>query len=133
MELTDEHKRKIAGWITEGKKLSDIQHQLAAEDDIHLTYMEVRFLVDDMKLTPKDAAPRQPEASIGPAVPAKPAAPEAFTSSALAEKAPPGGGRVVVKVDDITRPGAIASGSVTFSDSKKAGWYLDQLGRLGMV
>jgi hypothetical protein len=38
-----------------------------------------------------------------------------------------------VKVDEITRPGAMVSGSVTFSDGKKAGWYLDQTGRLGMV
>jgi hypothetical protein len=27
----------------------------------------------------------------------------------------------------------MVSGSATFSDGKKAGWYLDQMGRLGMV
>jgi hypothetical protein len=40
---------------------------------------------------------------------------------------------VKVKVDEITRPGAMVSGSVVFTDGKKAGWYLDQTGRLGMV
>ena len=31
------------------------------------------------------------------------------------------------------RPGAVASGSVTFSDGNSAAWYLDQLGRLGLA
>ena len=31
------------------------------------------------------------------------------------------------------RPGALASGKVTFSDAKSADWYLDQTGRLGLV
>ena len=36
-------------------------------------------------------------------------------------------------VDQITRPGAIVSGKVTFSDGQSADWYLDQTGRLGVV
>ncbi len=36
-------------------------------------------------------------------------------------------------VDQITRPGAIVSGKVTFSDGQQAEWYLDQAGRLGVV
>ena len=42
-------------------------------------------------------------------------------------------GKVAVKVDSITRPGAMVSGSATMSDGKKVDWYLDQYGRLGMV
>jgi hypothetical protein len=135
MELTDDQKRKIAAWIDEGMKLSDIQHRLAAEDNVHLTYMEVRFLVDDMKLTPKDIAPRQPEMSIAAAAAPekKPAGADSFEPEPLEETVPASGGRVAVKVDEITRPGSVVSGSVTFSDGKKSGWYLDQLGRLGMV
>ena len=38
-----------------------------------------------------------------------------------------------MSVDRVTRPGAVVSGNVTFSDGKSAQWYLDQLGRLGMV
>jgi len=40
---------------------------------------------------------------------------------------------VSVSVDQITRPGAIVSGKVTFSDGQIADWYLDQTGRLGVV
>ena len=44
-----------------------------------------------------------------------------------------GGGKVSVIVDQITRPGALISGKVTFSDGQIADWYLDQMGRLGVV
>jgi hypothetical protein len=46
-------------------------------------------------------------------------------------EAHPGG--VTVSVDRLVRSGALISGEVTFSDSKKAAWYLDQFGRLGLV
>jgi hypothetical protein len=103
-----------------------------------LTYMEVRFLVDDLKLTPKDPDPPKPaesavlkpDAGAAPA-PQKPApAPTRLPE----DKTPASGpGRVAITVDQLTRPGALASGGVTFSDGKSANWYLDQTGRLGMV
>ena len=49
------------------------------------------------------------------------------------EPAGAGTGDVKVKVDALTRPGAMVSGNVTFSDGQSAGWYLDAMGRLGMV
>jgi hypothetical protein len=52
--------------------------------------------------------------------------------SAADEVLPPAS-KVAVTVDQITRPGAIVSGKVTFSDGKLADWYLDQTGRLGVV
>jgi len=36
-------------------------------------------------------------------------------------------------VDQLTRPGAVVSGKVTFSDGNSASWYIDQTGRLGVV
>jgi hypothetical protein len=36
-------------------------------------------------------------------------------------------------VDQLTRPGALVSGKVKFSDGMNADWYLDQTGRLGVV
>jgi len=45
---------------------------------------------------------------------------------------PPTGG-VSVSVDQLTKPGAMISGKVTFSDGQVADWYLDQTGRLGVV
>jgi hypothetical protein len=43
---------------------------------------------------------------------------------------PAGASNVKVEVDRLVRPGAVVSGSVTFSDGTTAKWALDQLGRL---
>jgi hypothetical protein len=136
MKLDDAQNRKVSGWIAEGLKLSEIQKRLASECGLNLTYMEVRLLVDDLKLTPKDPAPSKgekllsmsPAANAGALPDANPA-PEADEPS----PAPPGvPGKVSVTVDAVTRPGAMVSGNVTFSDGQPAVWYLDQMGRLGL-
>ena len=44
----------MAGWIEEGLDLSAIQARLESELDISMTYMDVRFLVGDLELMPKD-------------------------------------------------------------------------------
>lgn len=131
MQLTDEQKQKVAQWIADGLKLSDIQNRLAEECEVRLTYMDTRLLVDDLKLMPKDPpAPPQPK----PEEAAAAQAPEVAEASPLSPDAvtPPAGG-VSLSVDTLARPGTIVSGSVTFSDGKKAAWYLDQTGRLGVV
>ena len=51
----------------------------------------------------------------------------------LLDEVLPPASKVVVTVDQITRPGAIVSGKVAFSDGQLADWYLDQAGRLGVV
>jgi transposase len=68
MHLTDEQKQKVAAWIADGAKLSDIQNRIAEEFDIRLTYMDVRFLADDLKVMPKDAPePPKPAPAEAPA------------------------------------------------------------------
>ena len=129
MNLTDEQKQKIATWIADGAKLSDIQNRIAEEFDIRLTYMDVRFLADDLKVMPKDP-PEPPK----PAPEAAAPAPAEGTSSLAGpeDAAATGGGKVSLTVDTLARPGTIVSGKVTFSDGKRAAWYLDQMGRLGV-
>jgi len=39
---------------------------------------------------------------------------------------------VTVELDTVNPPGAMASGSVTFSDGQQKKWTLDQFGRLGL-
>lgn len=132
MKLEETQRQTVAKWIEEGARLSEIQNRLASEFDIHLTYMEVRFLVDDLKLTPKDPEPpKTPE----PPPSAPPAADDPAAAPATPAEGTPaaGGGKVSVTVDQITRPGSLISGKVTFSDGQTADWYLDQMGRLGLV
>ncbi|HWI55847.1 MAG TPA: hypothetical protein VNZ22_01375 [Bacillota bacterium] len=106
------------------------------EFNLRLTYMEVRFLVDDLKLTPKDAEPPKP-AQPTPDSPlgASPAATAPAATPAAATPAEPAAlpGEVSVSVDQLARPGAVVSGKVTFSDGQRAEWYLDQAGRLGLA
>ena len=129
MQLDEAQRKEVTGWIAAGAKLSEIQSRLASEFSIKLTYMEVRFLVDDLKLVLKDAEPA-PVVNLGAA---KPEEAKPVEAQPVAPAVPPIGGQVSVNVDQITRPGAIVSGKVTFSDGQQADWYLDQSGRLGVV
>jgi hypothetical protein len=139
MQLTEEQRATVAKWIADGLKLSEIQTRLGKEMGLRLTYMEVRLLMDDLKLQPKDQerpAPPPPVAS----APAQGQAPSGVPNEAEPFDEPPGGpegygggGNVSVTVDQLARPGAIASGKVTFSDGKRADWYVDQMGRLGLT
>jgi hypothetical protein len=128
MNLDEAQRQQVAAWIAAGAKLSEIQNRLLSEFGAKLTYMEVRFLVDDLKLTPKD--PEPPKAVAPPAgAPGSTAAPVPSPADAPL----PGTGAVSVSVDQLTKPGTMISGKVTFSDGQNADWYLDQTGRLGVV
>jgi hypothetical protein len=120
MNLDETQKKKVAAWIEEGLKLAEIQKRLETEFGLRVTYLDVRLLVDDLKLKPKDPVP-----------PPKPPAPPE-PNPGLAPAAVPAG-KISVSVDQLTRPGALVSGKVTFSDGKSAEWILDQSGRLGVV
>ena len=129
MNLDENQRQRVTAWILQGAKLSEIQSRLAEEFGLRLTYMEVRLLVDDLKLTPKDPEPPK-NVELPPA--AAPKATGAKDATPIAEP-PPAAGKVSVSVDQLTRPGAVVSGKVTFSDGQTADWYLDQTGRLGVV
>lgn len=135
MNLDEAQRKKVTEWIGQGLKLSEIQSRLGSELGLRLTYMEVRLLVDDLKLTPKDVEKPKPVQSALAAQSTKPAVGPAKAKSAPAapEKEAAGPGGVSVVVDQLARPGAVVSGKVTFSDGNRAEWYLDQSGRLGLV
>jgi hypothetical protein len=118
MNLDDTQRKQVAAWIDEGLKLAEIQKRLESELGLRLTYLEVRFLVDDLKLKPKDPPP--------------PLKPPPKPEDALVPPAP-APGKVSVTVDQLARPGALVSGKVKFTDGKSADWVLDQAGRLGLV
>ena len=127
MNLDEGQRLKVAEWIEQGLKLSEIQGRLDKELHVSLTYMEVRFLIDDLKLRPKDPVP-PPVAVVAPPsalAPASAPVPPAGTPA-------PGGG-VTVTVDALAKPGAVVSGRVKFSDGQGGAWLIDQMGRPGLV
>jgi hypothetical protein len=168
MSLTPEQKAIVSTWVAAGDNLSAIQKKLSDELKISMTYRDVRFLVDDLDLTLKDAAPKVDTSDISKATPhPAPAAPASGTSEAGGKKGffdkakeklglgkeeaeapaeeeefveeelenpPAGAGSVSVAVDNVTLiPGAVASGSVTFSDGVTGKWIIDQYGRPGFT
>ncbi len=119
MSLTDSQKTAVSTWIADGKSLAEVQGLLREEFSVSMTYMDVRFLVDDLNIVFAE-----PETEETTAVDAQAEAPE------LAE-AEPGG--VTVDVDAIPRPGALVNGSVVFTDGVKLGWQLSSTGQLGLI
>jgi hypothetical protein len=133
MTLDETQRKKVAEWIANGMKLSEIQNRLASELGVRMTYMDVRLLVDDLKLTPKDIEPPKPVAPVvsPTGVPSQKSPGGLKLENAPAPESSVSG--VSVSVDQLTRAGAVVSGKVTFSDGKKADWYIDQTGRLGLA
>jgi hypothetical protein len=164
MSLTDEQKKIVSNWVVAGDNLSVIQKKLSEELKISMTYMDVRFLVDDLNLLLKDAPPKastdlgKPD-STEAAEPARSPGKKGFLDKAkeklglgkeAAEKDPgleeddaleaeadlpgPGSSPVKVSVDKVTLiPGAVASGTVSFSDGVTGKWVVDNYGRPGFT
>lgn len=118
----------VRRWASYGIDLNGIQKNLAAECGVHLTYMDVRFLLLDhgieiarpqAKPAPEPAAPARTAAAEPPAPrPAEPAAPGAAVQP-------------TVTVDDLQLPGTLISGKCSFPSGTNGSWQIDQMGRFG--
>ena len=133
MNLDESQKKTVSAWITDGLKLADIQKRMGTELGVNLTYMEVRMLVDDLKLMPVDPVPPKVEKPVPP--PEVPSAVEKPIGADDPNLSAPlaGSGNVSLTVDTVARPGTLISGGVQFSDGQSAAWYMDQMGRLGLA
>ncbi|MEY2821975.1 MAG: hypothetical protein RJA37_1163 [Verrucomicrobiota bacterium] len=124
-KLSKEQTARVSAWVAEGATLAQVQARLVDEMDVHMTYMDVRFLVDDLNLSlvekeePKAAEAPAEDSAGSPAQDAPEATPAAPQSG------------VSISVDTVVRPGAVVSGTATFSDGEVGEWYLDQMGQLG--
>jgi hypothetical protein len=83
MTLSPEQKQAVASWVAAGDNLSTVQKKLSEQFQLSMTYRDVRFLVDDLNLELKDAAPKVDASDVtktpparSPAAPSRPAAPE---------------------------------------------------------
>ena len=75
-------------------------------------------------------APADADYAEEPEVPARPEEPDDQGIPPSPEE--PIGAELSVTVDPLAPPGAIACGSVVFSDGTAGKWVLDQMGRLGL-
>lgn len=115
-KLTDAQLEQVRHWAAEGVDLNGIQKKLQAECGVHLTYMEVRFLLLDHGI---EIAVEKKEAPT----------PEAAGSEPAPEG--PAGNKVQVSLDDLQLPGTLLSGKASFPGGAQGAWQIDQLGRFG--
>lgn len=121
MDLSDEQKQVVSQWVTEGESIAKIQNLLKEQFNLGLTYMDVRFLVDDLGLVYKDSNETS-EAEDNS---------ESKAEDAIEEHDQFAG--VTVDVDAVIRPGSLVSGTVRFSDGVSLGWQLTSTGQLGLI
>lgn len=144
MDLSPSQKESVQKWASEGASIAQIQNLLKEEFSIGVTYMDVRFLVDDLgvvysdkkegeetesggltqELTEEDTSCRENlEANSG----------SNGEEADLGGTETTEGGAVLVDVDAVIRPGSLVSGTVRFSDGVSLGWQLTSTGQLGLV
>lgn len=150
MSLTPEQKKAVSDWVASGDNLSNVQKKLLEQFKVSMTYRDVRFLVDDLDLALKDAAPKIDASDVTKVAPPRPAPPagqpaeeagadalegdEAAGLDEFPADAPGGASTVSVVLDKVTLiPGALASGTVTFSDGVTGKWIVDHQGRPGFT
>lgn len=172
MSLTPEQKQAVATWVAAGDNLSTIQKKLIEQYKVSMTYMDVRFLVDDLNLALKDRAPKVDASDVSKAPTTRPPVEKAAEKKGLLDRAkeklglgkseeahaaldedelppeeyaedeafpeedalPAGPSSVSLTVDKVTLlPGALASGTVTFSDGVTGKWVVDNYGRPGFT
>ena len=144
----DEIKAFIADRTREGNSLSKIQDMLA-EQGVKMTFMELRLIASEIETTfwqqaepaaepAKDA--KKPEQEAAPAAEAgelpdepaddEPLPPEEPVAEMPADGEPAPRGRTTVTLDQLQRPGFLATGGVQFGSGASGNWCLDQMGRL---
>ena len=131
MELTDAQKAAITQWIQEGRSLADVQRSLREDFEISITYMDVRFLVDDLDIAVFEEEPEASELSEAPEVVSGEDTTTEPTEAELVDDV--SNGAVTVDVDAIPRPGSLVNGTVVFSDGVSLGWQLSAAGQLGLI
>ncbi len=148
----DEIKAFIAARTREGHNLSKIQDMLA-EQGVKMTFMELRLIASEIETSFWQQAEPRPEPAPEAEKPAQDAVPAGDaddfpTDEPGAEQLPPDDampaedapaaddgkaaprGRTTVTIDQLARPGFLATGGVSFGSGASGNWCLDQMGRL---
>ena len=124
-KLSPEQLDMVRRWAAQGVDLNGIQKNRVAECGVHMTYMDVRFLLLDYGIEiAKATAP-------APAPAPQPAAPAPAAEESVAEPTPTMGGKPEVTLDELQIPGTLLSGKAIFPSGVKGAWQIDQMGRFG--
>jgi hypothetical protein len=134
MELDLQQKKTVSAWIAQGMTLSEIQKRIVEEFHLTLTYLDIRFLVDDLGVKLKDRETPKPSKARAIGKADGPQDDDGLgMDQGLAAPGGRGAGGVRVETDRVLKPGALVSGTVTFSDGQTAEWLVDEMGRPGLI
>ena len=120
-DLSSEQVEMVKEWVAEGAQMADLQKRLKDDFGFNVTYMDTRFLSLDLALNFQV----DEEESEGANDTENPEAQEEVDLEPLVQDKE----TVTVTLDQVARPGAMVSGTVTFSDGMKALWLIDEMGR----
>ncbi len=127
-KINEQQLESVRGWAAQGIDLNGIQKKLREECGVHLTYMEVRFLLLDHGIeiaTEPEPTPKEEKPEFNTAQ-------DSLDSDSLDSDAEgSAGGRVQVTLDDLQLPGTLLSGKAVFPGGASGSWLIDQLGRFG--
>lgn len=116
-QLSPEQIQSIRNWAEEGLNLNAIQKKLHEELGIKPTFMDTRFLLQDLDIHLKHPEP----------------APQSGRKDELAGSAPapaPLLGKTQVTLDEVTPPHALMAGKVLFKSGARGVWDIDRTGRI---
>ncbi|MDB4507947.1 hypothetical protein N9051_00020 [Akkermansiaceae bacterium] len=131
-DLSEEQKEQINAWVADGAQLADVQKHLVEDFGFSVTYMDTRFLALDLDLQfiseVEEVVEKEDVAE--PAAPLDSADAVPNLNQAVLSAPQEGGFQpVTAAVDTVARPGAMVSGTVSFSDGEKGRWMIDEMGR----
>lgn len=124
-DFSDEQIAMIQSWADEGDGLSEIQKKLDSEMEVKVTYLELRFLIDDLGVKIPEIQPEVEDED-------ETVSEDDDTDSEEEVEKVASGDDAVVSISALQRPGALISGTVAFAGGESAEWWLDQMGQLGM-
>lgn len=114
-DLSTEQIASLQAWAEEGLDLNAIQKKIHEELGLKLTFMDTRFLLQDLDIHIKQPEPVKPEEPT-------PVTPVAAPAPLL--------GKTQVTVDEVTPPHALIAGKVMFKSGAQGVWDIDRTGRI---
>ena len=130
-QLSDAQIEQLHAWVSEGAQLAEVQKHLVEDFGFSVTYMDARFVALDLDLQfvkEEVIEEAKPEEALNTEEQAAETT-ESPSPSPIAPESEGGFQPVTAAVDTVARPGAMVSGTVSFSDGEKGRWMIDDMGR----
>ena len=129
MSSDNEIKKFMAQKIKEDVSLSEIQKLIEEKFKKRMTFLDVRLMastLDSIDWDEEAAKETAAEKAEKEAAESEKELEESDTANEVS------GGKCIVELSKLVKPGAVAHGSVKFPSGASGSWILDQMGRLGM-